>query len=273
MKKLKTTILTIAAVAVLSACSAHHHAVENHDQLKLQNQAALGIVWMQQSGEYQALAHQAFNSAKFAFDHAKAAKGKKKAVVVDLDETMLDNSAYAGWQIKNGEDFTQESWTKWVNARQSTAVPGAVEFANYVDSHKGTVFYVSNRLDNGERQGTIDDMKRLGFPNVSDKTLLLKGDKSAKSARFKTITNQGYDIVVYVGDNLNDFGDATYHKPNTERRDFVARNAKAFGTKYIMLPNPNYGDWEGGLDQNYYKGDTKNKLNIRNNAIHAWDGK
>jgi len=272
MKSLKLSILTITAAAVLSACT-HHHAVENHDQLKLQNQAALGVVWMQQSGEYQALAHQAFNTAKMAFDHAKQAKGKKKAVVVDLDETMMDNSAYAGWQIKNGQGFSQETWTKWVNARETAAIPGAVEFANYVNNHGGTIFYVSNRLEKGEREGTIGDMKRLGFTGVSEKTLLLKADKSNKSARFKTITDQGYDIVLYVGDNLNDFGDTTYRKPNAERRDFVSKNAKDFGNKYIVLPNPNYGDWEGGLAPNYFKGDTKNKLEIRHNAIKAWDGK
>ncbi|EIJ69456.1 5'-nucleotidase, lipoprotein e(P4) family [Pasteurella bettyae] len=272
MKTLKLSIFTLAAASVLSACT-HQHAVENHDQLKLQNQATLGIVWMQQSGEYAALAHQAFNTAKVAFDHAKKVKGKKKAVVVDLDETMMDNSAYAGWQIKNGQDFSQESWTKWVNARQTPAIPGAVDFAKYVTNKGGTVFYVSNRLEKGEREATIDDMKRLGFPNVTEQTLLLKQDKSAKSIRFKAITDQGYDLVVYVGDNLNDFGDATYHKPNSERRDFVTQNAAAFGTKYIVLPNPNYGDWEGGLDKNYYKGDVKNKIDIRNNSIRAWDGK
>lgn len=272
MKNLKLSIATIAVASLLSACTSQY-ATEKHEQLKLQNQAALGIVWMQQSGEYQALAHQAFNTAKTAFDQAKKTKGKKKAVVVDLDETMMDNSAYAGWQVKNGEDFTQETWTKWVNARQAAAIPGAVEFANYVNNHGGTMFYVSNRLENGERQGTIDDMARLGFPGVSEKTLILKDGKSAKSARYKTITDQGYDIVVYVGDNLNDFGDATYRKPNAERRDFVAQNAKQFGTKYIVLPNPNYGDWEGGLDSNYYKGDVKNKVDIRLNSIKAWDGK
>ena len=84
---------------------------------------------------------------------------------------------------------------------------------------------------------------------------------------------QNYDIVVYVGDNLNDFGDATYKKSNAERRNFVAQNNKLFGTKFIILPNANYGDWEGGLDPSYFKGDVQNKLNIRNNAIKAWNGK
>ncbi|WP_273876805.1 HAD family acid phosphatase, partial [Serratia marcescens] len=66
-------------------------------QQRLADQSVLAVNWFQQSGEYQALAHQAFNSAQRAFDQARAAPGRKKAVVVDLDETMLDNSAYSGW--------------------------------------------------------------------------------------------------------------------------------------------------------------------------------
>ncbi|SUU36467.1 lipoprotein E [Actinobacillus seminis] len=132
---------------------------------------------------------------------------------------------------------------------------------------------MSNRLDSVEKAGTIDDMKRLGFTYVTEDRLLLKQDKSNKSPRFEQIMQQGYDIVVFVGNNLNDFGDATYHKSNQERREFVAKNQHLFGTKYIVLPNPNYGDWEGGLSSNYYKDNTQNKLNIRNQAIKAWNGK
>lgn len=270
MKTYKFTITALSAL-LLSAC-AHHNSAQ-HNEAVLQNQAALGIVWMQQSGEYQALAYQAFNAAKTAFKQAKATKGKKKAVVVDLDETMIDNSPYAGWQVKNNQPFSGETWTKWVDARQSGAIPGAVEFSNYVNNNGGTVFFVSNRRDDVEKAGTIDDMKRLGFTNVNEKTLFLKKDKSNKSVRFDSITQQGYDIVLYVGDNLNDFGDATYRKSNAERRHFVMQNQQDFGTKFIVLPNPNYGDWEGGLDTNYFKGDTQHKLNIRNNAIQAWSGK
>ena len=272
MKRVKLSILTFTMAAVLSGC-ANQQSTDAQNEAMLQNQAALSVVWMQQSGEYQALAHQAFNAAKTAFDHSKASKGKKKAVVVDLDETFIDNSAYAGWQVKNGKPFSGETWTKWVDARQSAAVPGAVEFSNYVNSHGGAVFFVSNRRDDVEKAGTIDDMKRLGFTNVTEDRLLLKKDKSNKSQRFESIMQQNYDIVVYVGDNLNDFGDATYKKSNAERRNFVAQNNKLFGTKFIILPNANYGDWEGGLDPSYFKGDVQNKLNIRNNAIKAWDGK
>ncbi|OOF67421.1 5'-nucleotidase, lipoprotein e(P4) family [Rodentibacter caecimuris] len=270
MKLKHSFIAGICSIVLITGCS---NQTGSHQNAQLQNQAALGVVWLQQSGEYQALAHQAFNSAKVAFNQSKAVKGKKKAVVVDLDETMIDNSAYAGWQINNGKPFEGESWTRWVNARQVSAIPGAIEFANYVNANKGTMFFVSNRKDEGEKQATIDDMKRLGFSGVSEKTLFLKKDKSNKSPRFAEIEKQGYDIVLYVGDNLNDFGDATYRKSNVERRNFVNQNKALFGTKFIVLPNPNYGDWEGGLDKNYYKGDAQNKLNIRQKAIHAWDGK
>ncbi|TAA79710.1 Lipoprotein E [Pasteurella multocida] len=272
MKQFKLSVIAVSSLVLLAACS-NQQAVEQANQAKLQQQVAMGLIWTQQSGEYAALAHQAFNSAKMAFDHAKAKKGKKKAVVVDLDETMIDNSAYAGWQVQSGQGFSPKTWTKWVDARQSAAIPGAVEFSNYVNANGGTMFFVSNRRDDVEKAGTVDDMKRLGFTGVNDKTLLLKKDKSNKSVRFKQVEDMGYDIVLFVGDNLNDFGDATYKKSNAERRDFVAKNSKAFGKKFIVLPNTEYGDWEGGLDKNYFKGDSQSKLDVRAKAIHAWDGK
>ncbi|MFC0308402.1 5'-nucleotidase, lipoprotein e(P4) family [Gallibacterium trehalosifermentans] len=272
MKGLKLTLLTISAVLALSACSSQQYTEKQAEQ-RLVDQTTFGVNWLQQSGEYQALAYQAFNIAKVSFDHAKVQKGKKKAVVSDLDETLLDNSAYAAWQAKHLQPFSGETWTKWVDARQTAAIPGAVEFANYVNSHGGTMFYVSNRKDSNEKAGTIDDMKRLGFTGVNEKTLLLKKDKSAKSARFAEIEKMGYEIVMFVGDNLNDYGDATYRKSNAERRHFVSENQNKFGKQYIILPNPNYGDWEGGLAPNYFNKSNTEKLKIREEALNAWDGK
>lgn len=267
--KFKLAILTLSSLFVLTACTSSQQNAEQ----QLQEQAVLGLNWVQQSGEYQALTHQAFNIAKMAFDQAKVAKGKKKAVVVDLDETMMDNSAYAGWQVQTGKGFNGDDWTRWVNARETAAVPGAVEFNNYVNSHNGKVFYVSNRKDATEKAATLDDMKTLGFIGASEDVLYLKKDKSNKSPRFAEIEKLGYEIVLYVGDNLNDFGDATYHKSNVERRAFVQQNSKLFGKKFVMLPNPNYGDWEGGLAKDYYKGDAQSRVKIRHNAIKAWSGK
>ena len=114
--------------------------------------------------------------------------------MVDLDETMLDNSLYAGWQVQNNKPFDGKDWTRWVEARQSGVVPGAVEFNNYVNTHGGKMFYVSNRKESNEKAGTIDDMKRLGFNGVEDSAFYLKKDKSPKAARFEEIENKAMKL-------------------------------------------------------------------------------
>ncbi|CAI1764496.1 TPA: 5'-nucleotidase, lipoprotein e(P4) family [Serratia liquefaciens] len=258
------------ALVTLTGC-VQPAKTDRQAQQQLAEQSVLALNWFQQSGEYQALTHQAFNSARLAFDQAKAAPGKKKAVVVDLDETMLDNSPYSGWQAQQGQPFAATTWAKWSQAQQAGAVPGAVPFARYVNSHQGTMFYVSNRKQS-EYAATLANMQKLGFTGMSEKTVLLSGDTSNKQARFDAIKNAGYDIVVYAGDNLNDFGAATYHKDNAQRRAFVADNQSKFGTEFIVLPNPLYGDWESGMAKDYNKLTPEQKLQIRQQAIKAWNG-
>lgn len=79
--------------------------------------------------------------------------------------------------------------------------------------------------------------------------------------------------MVYAGDNLNDFGAATYHQDNAQRRAFVSENQSKFGTEFIVLPNPMYGDWESGLARDYNKLTPQQKLQVRQQAINAWSGR
>lgn len=223
------------ALLTLAGCAQPPHT-DAQAQQRLAHQSVLAVNWFQQSGEYRALAHQAFNSAQRAFDQARAAPGRKKAVVVDLDETMLDNSAYSGWQAQQGQPYDGATWAKWTQAEQAGAVPGAVSFARYVNAHQGTMFYVSNRKQS-EYAATVANMQKLGFTGMSEKTVLLSTDTSNKQARFDAIKQAGYDIVVYAGDNLNDFGAATYHQDNAQRRAFVSENQNKFGTEFIVLLN------------------------------------
>lgn len=193
--------------------------------------------------------------------------------MVDLDETMVDNSAYAAWRIKNNRPFSQQDWTRWVNARQATAIAGAVEFNNYVNANGGKVFYVSNRLAKEEQAATIENLQKLGFTGVDNESLLLKTNKSNKSIRFQQVQDRGYDIVLFIGDNLNDFGDTTYHKDNAQRRAFVDQNKQLFGTRFIVLPNPTYGDWESGMAKGYYSLTPKGRVEARDKALRSWNGK
>ncbi|QJU39180.1 5'-nucleotidase, lipoprotein e(P4) family [Serratia marcescens] len=273
-KQVRTLTLGAAmgvALLALTGCAQPPHA-DAQAQQRLADQSVLAVNWFQQSGEYQALAHQAFNSAQRAFDRARAAPGRKKAVVVDLDETMLDNSAYSAWQAQQGQPYDGATWAQWTQAEQAGAVPGAVSFARYVNAHQGTMFYVSNRKQS-EYAATVANMQKLGFTGMSEKTVLLSTDIANKQARFDAIKQAGYDIVVYAGDNLNDFGAATYHQDNAQRRAFVSENQNKFGTEFIVLPNPLYGDWESGLARDYNKLTPQQKLQVRQQALKAWRGR
>lgn len=118
---------------------------------QLNEQSVLAINWVQQSGEYQALTYQAFNIAKIVFDQAKAKRVKQPAVIVDIDETILDNSAYQGGLIGTNSGFESSTWNKWVAAAKAKAVPGAVKFVNYVNNNGGTVFLSLTGIEAAKR--------------------------------------------------------------------------------------------------------------------------
>lgn len=231
----KGLIITLLATGLFSCVSATERYTD---------QLGIATYWYQNSGEAKALYYQGFESAKKYFDQVKVPANKKKAVVVDIDETIVDNSEHSAYQFLKSKEYDAEVWTKWVNAKKALATPGAVEYNNYVNSHGATMLYVSNRMNDTELEGTIENLKKLGFTNVSKETMFLKTKSSKKEDRYKQIESLGYEIVQIIGDNLNDFTDATYHKTNEERSKWVNDHKHEIGTKYIILPNPLYGGFD-----------------------------
>lgn len=233
-------------------------------EVDLTNQLGMAVYWYQNSGEKDALYKQGFNSAKKYFDEVKVAKGKKKAVVVDIDETVVDNSEHGAYQFVENKMYDSKVWKKWVEAKRAIATFGAVEYNHYVNDNGGTMFFVSNRTKSYGVAPTIENLIALGFKNVNENTLLLKSNTSKKEARYKEIESMGYEIVQIIGDNLNDFTDATYHKSNTDRKQWVKEHANELGSKYIMLSNPLYG----GFDSH---GNAQEQLKQRQDAIKLSD--
>jgi len=133
-------------------------------------------LWQQSAGEERALAYQAFALARMMLDRDLTRRSRmKRAVIVDVDETILDNSRHEAWQIKNHRNYNAQAWTEWCNRAVADAVPGAVEFLRYANSRGVRVFYITNRKDI-EKEGTARNLKRLGFPEVTDETLLIRTD-------------------------------------------------------------------------------------------------
>ena len=213
------------------------------------------ILFMQKAAEFRALCYQAFNFGRWQLDADFDKKNLKslpkdqrkmvRAVVVDIDETVLDNSPHQAELIKNRMPFTNSVWTAWVNRRQAKPIPGAVEFLKYANSKGARVFYVSNRNE-AEKQGTIDNLKAVGFPDVSAETVLVRTTESSKEARRQSIM-QKHRIVLLMGDNLNDLSNTFERKSVADRFSEVDKAKDVWGKKYIVLPNAMYGDWESAI--------------------------
>ncbi|HJR08107.1 MAG TPA: 5'-nucleotidase, lipoprotein e(P4) family [Pyrinomonadaceae bacterium] len=214
------------------------------------------VLWTQTSGEARALAYQAFNLARMMLDRDLQFNRRnrmKRAIVVDADETVLDNSRYQATLLKNRQNYDAQTWTEWVKRTEAAAIPGAVEFLRYANSRGVRVFYVTNR-NLLEKDATATNLKKLGFPDVSDETLLVRTDAktSSKEGRRKTVEAK-FRIVLLMGDNLNDFAEIFQQsKTVADRLAAVEQNKSRFGRRFIVLPNVMYGDWESAIyDYNF----------------------
>jgi 5'-nucleotidase (lipoprotein e(P4) family) len=204
------------------------------------------LYWQKNSAEYVALSYQAYNLAKFRLDEKLNLEfNKRLAVVIDLDETVLNNLPYNEMLIDSSEFFTQESWSKWVNKKIATKVPGSLEFINYAKSKNVKIVYLSNRrVENYDP--TKENLVNLGYPFDEDTLMLLRDETGDKTARRNALND--YEIIMLLGDNLADFNSVFYKKSNNERIQSVDSLSKMFGDKFIVLPNLIYGDWEDGFE-------------------------
>ena len=215
------------------------------------------VVWQQSSGEHRALAYQAFALARMVLDRDLRVnrRGKlRRAIVVDVDETILDNSAHEAWLIKNHRSYNAQDWTEWCNRAEAGVVSGAVEFLRYANSRGVRVFYITNRKEI-EKDGTARNLKKLGFPEVTDETLLVRTDKDSSSKEPRRVAvGAKYHVVLLMGDDLNDFAKVFEDSKTVESRAAAAdRLRNEFGQRFIVLPNPMYGNWESAINGYNFK--------------------
>ncbi len=232
----------------------------------LSNQLTMATLWFQQSSEARALYYQIYNWARKLLDEylEEVQTTKPPAIVVDIDETLLDNSPYEAWLIQTGNQYPR-GWSQWVHLAQAAALPGAVDFLQYASQKKVTIFYVSNRQIQ-LLEPTIKNLRDRGFPQADTQHVLLRTNTSSKEPRRQQIARR-YHIVFFMGDNLNDFSREFEKQPLEERHQLVEQMKHRFGHHYLILPNPMYGEWEGALyDYNWNLPEVE-KLNRRQAAL------
>ena len=261
--KISWVVVVFMAVGLMTACT--------HTQKDLNEQSVLAINWVQTSAEYRALCYQSYNLARANLDSflASYSGSKPVAVIVDMDETITDNSAYQAWLIGKDFGYSSKTWGPWIAAGQAKAIPGAVEFLNYAKQKNVEVFYVSN-TKMAFLEGAEKKLKALGFPNVDKKNLLFRTKTSDKQPRRDTVAKD-YEIAVLLGDNLNDFLSVFRKKPIDVRAAEVDKIKDMWGKKFIVFPNPQYGDWEGAIYKGNWGAKPAEKDQMRKAALKSWD--
>ncbi len=226
-------------------------------------------LWMQTSAEYAAAVRGGFHQARRMLDAALAdpawdalpreeralASGFEAlppAVIVDADETMIDNSPFQARGVRDDTVYTRELWLGWSLERRARAIPGAVEFARYAEQHGVAVYFVTNRMHDGEVDSTADNLRALGFPVAEDRAnLLLSGDPRApahEKRERRQWVGARHRVLLMLGDNLGDFVDG-HDGSRAARNRVAAAYADWWGERWIMLPNPAYGHWVSALLQ------------------------
>lgn len=225
-----------------------------------------GVLWMQTAAEYQMVAHQTYTLARLMLDRAledsswtasveqarepaEAYDDRPPAVILDVDETVLDNTAYQAWLIQTGRSYSSRTWQQWVEQEQAVPVPGARAFTLYAARRGVQLFFVTNRA-HGVEAATRRNLEAYGFPVSGEEDVLLtEGERpdwtSDKTSRRQYVAGD-YRILLLVGDNLGDFvGRADTSA--AARRKLARTYERYWGTRWLVLPNPLYGSWEAAL--------------------------
>lgn len=280
-------MLRAGVVAVLLA---HAAPSPGTDSAPIDGRESLNaVLWMQTAHEYVFSTAQVYAMATRALagagslpsaladpDAPDPGPAAPPAIILDLDETVLDTTRYGAGLIAAGRRHTETAWTEWVTSAPAEPVAGALDFLRAARDRGFRIFYVTNRAcpDAGrpaayphpacpQREATVAQARRLGLPGSEDpRTFLLRNDQDGwdggdKSPRRRFLAG-AHKVVMLFGDDLGDFLPRSQvrllrdQRP-TDRPVGAAADGSAapwlarFGSQWFLLPNPSYGSWEVAL--------------------------
>lgn len=225
------------------------------------------VLWVQRSAEYRALSLQTFRAAADHLDRAlgethwdalapaergNPTDGLPPAVIMDVDETVLDNSPYQARLIRDGGEYDELGWDRWVAEKKARPLPGVVDFARAAAARGVTILYLSNRAVHLQA-ATLANLRAAGLPVADDEVFLGLGtvvegceqQGSEKDCR-RRLAGARYRVLMQFGDQLGDFVRIDANTPEG-RASLLDEYRDWFGERWFMLPNPTYGSWEPAL--------------------------
>ena len=255
--KLRTQFTSLAIASLLTLTAGAQSAPASNTTgpsgSGVNNALLYSVAWKQTAAEYRALYFQGFNVARMHVEQALAKRqpgDKPLAVVTDMDDTILHALNYWGHLVNQNKDYFDDPvWDSWIPENKVTASPGSLEFLKFCADNNVEVFYVTSR-EQGEKtyEYAMGHLKFLGFPYADEKHLTVLRDTSNKEKRQDEIM-KNFGVVVFLGDNLNDFRRKYYIKAAAgkdavdERMKLMEADRDKFGRNYIVFPNPTDGHW------------------------------
>ena len=284
MKTTKTTFTIVSALAsviLLTSCGSNTNKTQETKASSPKNQVTMtydqqrsqentmSVLWYQKAAETKALYLQGYNVATDRLKEIlQTPSDKPYSIVLDLDETVLDNSPYQVQNVKDGTAFNPKDWDVWVKKAAAKAVPGAKDFLQYADQNGVQIYYISDRTTS-QVDDTIKNLEKEGIPvQGRDHLMFLEDGVKSKEGRRQAVQEKT-NLVLLFGDNLVDFAD--FSKTSEADRDKkLDELQKEFGEKFIIFPNPMYGSWESAVYQ-CKKLDAKGQTEERLKALQGFD--
>ena len=245
------------------------------------------VAWVQTAVEYKAISEQTYRSAADHLDIALAeanwdalaseergnvSTGLKPAVIMDVDETVLDNSPYQARLVRDGAEYNEVSWDQWVAEKKAKPLPGVVDFTKAATAKGVTILYISNRAVH-LKEATLANLRAAGLPVADDSVFLglgtvLEGceqNGSEKNCR-RRLAGQKYRVLMQFGDQMGDFVEVLANTVDG-RAQLYAEYDDWFGERWWMLPNPTYGSWEPATFNNDWARPTAERRRSKLDAL------
>ena len=247
------------------------------------------VLWVQRSVEYRATALSLFRAAA---DHLDAAIAEKNwdalvpderdnpdawaelppAVIMDIDETVLDNSPYQARLVRDGAEYDEATWAAWVAEKKAEPVPGVVDFARAASDKGVTILYLSNRAQH-LNEAPLANLRAVGLPVKDDSVFLGLGTHvdgceqhgSEKLCR-RRLAGRDYRVIMQFGDQLGDFVQVIANTDEA-RNGLLEEYGDWFGERWWMLPNPTYGGWEPALFNNAWEQPREQRRVLKREAL------
>lgn len=249
------------------------------------NENLNATLWMQTSVEYDMVCKQTYKAAVQAAEkaqnditwtasleqiHSVDFSDLPVAIIVDVDETILDNSPFQARLVKDNLVYHDSLWIKWVKEEKAKPIPGAKEFVQQINEMGIKIFYVSNRQ---EKQPTVRNLQSEVDSTIVPGDVFLKNEKpewsSDKTSR-RALIAQSYRILLLIGDDYNDFAFLGKVCPE-KRKKITISQEKFWGERWFILPNPTYGSFDKALWNYDYAQDRDEKLAKKKDFLRTED--